>query len=140
MDLSVECFDTSWCHDWRCCYWTHLGPLGATSDLDYGAIICCIAITIMYVSDRASTVEGRRGTFLAGKLLLNLSLGIFQVTASTYMSEIAPPRIRGPLLSTFAFVLILGQLIAAAIVDAHIVVPNASSYCVALASQWAFAG
>jgi MFS transporter, SP family, general alpha glucoside:H+ symporter len=105
-----------------------------------GAIICCIAITIMYVSDRASTVEGRRGTFLAGKLFLGLSLGIFQVTASTYMSEIAPPRIRGPLLLTFAFVLILGQLIAAAIVGAQIVIPDASSYCVALASQWAFTG
>jgi SP family general alpha glucoside:H+ symporter-like MFS transporter len=80
-----------------------------------GAVICCIAIAAMYVSDRASTVQGRRGTFLAGKLLLGWALGIFQVTVTTYMSEIAPPRIRGPLLSTFAFVLIMGQLIAAAI-------------------------
>lgn len=117
-----------------------LDRLGRRVAMMIGAIICCFAITVMYVSDRVSTIDGRRGTFLAGKLLLGLSLGVFQVTATTYMSEIAPPRIRGPLLSTFAFVLIMGQLIAAAIVGAQIVIPNASSYRVALASQWAFAG
>jgi SP family general alpha glucoside:H+ symporter-like MFS transporter len=120
------------------------GPLldrfGRRAATIIGAIICAIAITIMYLSDHVSTLEGRRGTFLAGKLILGLSLGLFQVTATTYISEIAPPRIRGPLLSTSAFVLILGQLIAAAIVGALIVIPKASSYRVALASQWAFAG
>ena len=69
-----------------------------------------------------------------------MALGMLNSTCQTYISEIAPPRIRGPLLSIFTFFLVLGQLIAITIVFSQISVFAPSAYRVCSASQWAFAG
>jgi SP family general alpha glucoside:H+ symporter-like MFS transporter len=78
--------------------------------------------------------------FLGGKNLLGIALGMLNSTCQTYISEIAPPRIRGPLLSIFTFFLVLGQLIAITVVFSQIAVLAQSSYRVCFASQWSFVG
>jgi SP family general alpha glucoside:H+ symporter-like MFS transporter len=98
------------------------------------------AVAILYVSDHGSSVEHRRGVFLGGKIILGLSLGILNTTCQTYISEIAPPRLRGPLLSIFTFFLVLGQLIAIVIVFARVAILDPSAYRVCFAAQWSFAG
>ena len=99
-----------------------------------------LAVAVIYVSDRSSSVESRRGTFLGGKIILGVALGLLNSTCQTYISEIAPSRIRGPLLSIFTFFLVLGQLIAVSIVFARIAILDPSAYRVCFAAQWAFAG
>ena len=78
--------------------------------------------------------------FLGGKIILGVALGMLNSTCQTYISEIAPPKIRGPLLSIFTFFLVLGQLIAITIVFSQISILAPSSYRVCFAAQWSFAG
>jgi MFS family permease len=77
---------------------------------------------------------------LAGKIVIGLAMGVLNSTCQTYISEIAPPRLRGPLLSIFQCFLVLGQMIGVAIVFTQIKVAGDAAYRVAFASQWAFAG
>ena len=42
-------------------------------------------------------------TYLAGKIVNGLSLGMILTTGQTYISEIAPPSFRGIALSIFTF-------------------------------------
>jgi len=48
------------------------------------------------------------GVFLAGKVINGLSLGMALATGQTYISEIAPRRIRGLLLAAYALFLVSG--------------------------------
>lgn len=105
-----------------------------------GGLIGIAAVAVIYTSDTSDSLTTRRGAFLAGKTVLGISLGMLNSTCQTYISEIAPPRLRGPLLSIFTFFLVLGQLIAVSIVFARIAIPTPAAYRVAFASQWAFAG
>ena len=62
-------------------------------------------------------------------------------TCETYNSEIAPPKLRGPLLSIFQFFLLLGQLIAVAVAESQTSVDlQQISYRVCFATQYALAG
>ncbi|KAK9319655.1 major facilitator superfamily domain, general substrate transporter [Lipomyces orientalis] len=86
--------------------------------------------------DRGSDVGRRRGTFLAGKIILGVALGILNSTCQTYIAEVAPRKLRGPLLSFFTFFMVMGQLIAVSLVFARIAILTPSSYIVCFASQW----
>ena len=106
-----------------------------------GAIIAAIAILVIYLSDRTGDINHRRGTFLAGKTVLGIGLSIMMSTCQTYNSEIAPPKLRGPLLSIFQFFLVLGQLVAAVVAQSQTKIGlERLSYRVCFATQWAFAG
>lgn len=105
-----------------------------------GGMVGIAAVAVIYTSDLSDDLDRRRGAFLAGKIVLGIALGQLQSTCQTYISEIAPSRLRGPLLSIFTFFLIVGQLIAVSLVFARINIPTPSSYRVTFASQCAFAG
>ncbi|KAL2849360.1 general substrate transporter [Aspergillus pseudodeflectus] len=105
-----------------------------------GGAIATVGIAICYISDRRDSLGDRRNMFLGGKILLGAGLGIFQSTSQTYISEIAPARIRGPLLSSYTLMSVVGQLIGTSIVYARVKMLEPSSYQVPLASQWAFSG
>lgn len=114
---------------------------GRKAAMAAGAAIAAIAIAVIYVSDRSTSVNHRRGVFLAGKTVLGIGLSMMMSTCQTYNSEIAPPKLRGPLLSIFQFFLVLGQLIAAVVAQSQIVVGfTPRSYQICFATQWAFAG
>lgn len=68
-----------------------------------GGVIATVGIAICYISDRRNLLGDRRNMFLGGKIVLGAGLGIFQSTSQTYISEIAPVRICGPLLSSYTF-------------------------------------
>ena len=121
------------------------GPLsdrfGRKRAMMTGAVIAVIAITVIYLSDRTGDINHRRGAFLAGKTVLGIGLSMMMSTCQTYNSEIAPPKLRGPLLSVFQFFLVLGQLVAAVVAQSQ--TPRGFqriSYRVCFATQWAFAG
>lgn len=105
-----------------------------------GGLFAVAAVAIFYMSDRSDSLDHRRGAFLAGKTVLGIALGMLISTCQTYISEVTPTRLRGPLLSIFTFVMVVGQLIAVSIVYARIAIPTPAAYRVTFASQWAFAG
>ncbi|KAL3454872.1 general substrate transporter [Aspergillus insuetus] len=108
----------------------------------FGAAGCIssLAVGIVYISDRSGDVDQRRGVFLAGKIILGLALGMLNSTCQTYISEVAPQKLRGPLLSFFTLFMLLGQLIAVSLVLARISIMTPSSYIVCFASQWGPSG
>ncbi|CAK7203092.1 hypothetical protein SEUCBS139899_005821 [Sporothrix eucalyptigena] len=120
------------------------GPLadryGRRTTFSIGGLIGVGAIGIIYASDLASGLDQRRGVYLAGKTLLGGALGLLNSTCQTYISEVAPDRLRGPLLSLFTFFMVVGQLIAISIVYARIGMTGSAAYRVTFASQWACAG
>jgi MFS family permease len=113
--------------------------LGRKFTFAMGGAIACIATAVIYISDRSSSIETRRSVFLGGKIILGVALGMLLSTCQTYISEVVPPRIRGPCLSFFTFFLVMGQLIAVSIVFGRILIFDPSAYRVCFASQWAFA-
>lgn len=120
------------------------GPLadrfGRKVTFAIGGLVSIGAVGIIYASDELTAIISRRGVYLAGKTVLGVSLGMLNSTCQTYISEIAPARLRGPLLSIFTFFLVLGQLVAVSIVYSRISIAGPKAYRVAFASQWALAG
>lgn len=109
--------------------------LGRRTTFGFGGLTAALATAIVYVSDLSDDLNTRRSVFLVGKIVLGLSLGVLMSTCQTYNSEIAPTRIRGPLLGMFGFFAGLGQLVAVSIVFARTSIPDASGYRVCIASQ-----
>src|SRR5690606_20077167 len=80
----------------------------------------------------------RRGTFTAGKFVEGASIGTMLCTTQTYMSEVLPPTLRGPVLAFFPIFTLLGQLLGAVAVFASLSYAGDISFRVPFASQWPF--
>ncbi|KAH6720545.1 maltose permease MAL61 [Leptodontidium sp. MPI-SDFR-AT-0119] len=114
---------------------------GRKASMALGSTIANLAILIIYLSDRPSDVDHRRGLFLVGKTIIGVGLSMMMATTGTYVSEIAPPRLRGPMLSSFQFLLILGQLVAAGAAHSQLSIGfKPESYRICFATQWACSG
>ena len=74
--------------------------------------------------------------FLAGKGFQGGAIGMVMTTVQTYMSEILPPSLRGPLLAFFPTFTLLGQLIGAIVIYACLDLDKGYRLC--FASQWPF--
>ncbi|KAK9310942.1 general substrate transporter [Lipomyces starkeyi] len=101
---------------------------------------CCsrwllIGVFLVYFADRCDTLDARRVVFMLGKILEGSGLAIMNATCLTLISEIAPPRVRGPLLSCFTLFTMVGQIIGVSATFAQIAILDKSSYHVVLAVQ-----
>ncbi|KAH6867417.1 general substrate transporter [Thelonectria olida] len=106
-----------------------------------GAVVTSAGIAVVYTCDLSESMNHRRGTFLAGKIVIGMGLSMMATTCMTYNSEIVPSKLRGLALSLFQFQLVFGQLIAAVVAGSQI--PNGfqrASYRICFATQWALAG
>ncbi|KIE01653.1 alpha glucoside transporter, partial [Metarhizium majus ARSEF 297] len=110
--------------------------VGRRASIAVGCFLSTIAVAICYVSYVPSDIDTRRGVFLAGKAFQGLAIGIVTTTTQTYMSEVLPPSLRGPILAFFPMFTLLGQLIGAAVIFGCMEMPN--GYAVCFASQWPF--
>ncbi|EFY92304.1 hypothetical protein J3458_000907 [Metarhizium acridum] len=110
--------------------------VGRRASIAVGCSLSAIAVAICYVSYVPSDIDTRRGVFLAGKAFQGLAIGIVTTTTQTYMSEVLPPSLRGPILAFFPMFTLLGQLIGAAVIFGCMKMPN--GYAVCFASQWPF--
>ena len=111
---------------------------GRRWSLRSGAIVSAIAAGLCYICDTPSTFSGRRSFFTGAKLLQGISIGQIMVTTQTYMSEILPPKLRGPILAFFPIFTLLGQLLGAIVLNSQIKVPGHQAYRICFASQWTF--
>jgi MFS family permease len=99
-------------------------------------------------------MDTRRGIFLLGKIILGVGAGVLISTSQTYVSEIAPTKLRGPLLAMYTFFLVsnaldfmdpeeeeeadtgiqgIGQLIAVSLIFKRILIPDVSAFTVRFA-------
>ncbi|EGX93814.1 sugar transporter, putative [Cordyceps militaris CM01] len=110
---------------------------GRKASFFVSSILAAVAVAVCFCSQYPHEIGHRRGTFLAGKGVQGIALGMMMTTCQTYLSEIAPPKLRGPLLAFFPIFTLVGQLIGALVIYGLVSSPN--GYAIAFATQWIFA-
>ncbi|TKX19059.1 alpha-glucosides permease-like protein [Elsinoe australis] len=113
--------------------------LGRRLSLVIGTIVVSIGVAICFVSNLPRDMTGKRTAFLVGKIVLGTGVGQIITTTQTFMSEIVPTRLRGPIMSLIPAFTLLGQLIGAVVIATQRYSRSSSAYLIPLASQWAFA-
>lgn len=108
---------------------------GRRVTLAIGSLLSVGAIAICFAADLTAT---QRATLLGGKFVEGVAVGTIICSTQTYISEVVPPRLRGPLLALFPAFQLLGQLMAAVVVFSELGVNGKTSYRVAIASTWPF--
>ncbi|GAB1193198.1 hypothetical protein APSETT444_002401 [Aspergillus pseudonomiae] len=73
------------------------------------SIMVVVGVVLQLATDH------KHSMIIAGRILLGYGVGNFSATSPLYIGEIAPTRIRGPLLMCWQLVLSISQIIAAAI-------------------------
>ncbi|KFY20946.1 hypothetical protein V491_03290 [Pseudogymnoascus sp. VKM F-3775] len=94
---------------------------------------------ILVSSILAETLTRSWEGWLVGKLLAGIGVGCLQSTIPAYISECAPPRIRGGLLMLYSFWWTLGSFFAQVALNS-LNASNPHNYLNALYSQWAQIG
>ncbi|KAJ5110484.1 hypothetical protein N7532_001019 [Penicillium argentinense] len=103
-----------------------------------GSFLSAIAVAMCYVADLPDDIESRRGLFFAGKLFQGLCIGILLCVVQTYMSEVLPVVLRGPIIAFLPIFTLLGQLIGSIVVYTSLKHKGSQSYRICFASQWPF--
>lgn len=103
-----------------------------------GSFLSAIAVALCYVADLPGDIDSRRGVFLAGKLFQGVCIGILLCVVQTYMSEVLPVVLRGPIIAFLPIFTLLGQLIGSIVVYTSLKHAGAESYRICFASQWPF--
>jgi hypothetical protein len=67
---------------------------------------------------------------------LEPAVGIIICSTQTYLSEVVPARLRGPVFALFPAFQLVGQLVAAVVVLGQLNADGKSSYRISLASEW----
>ncbi|CEL04584.1 hypothetical protein ASPCAL05712 [Aspergillus calidoustus] len=93
-----------------------------------GSIICAFA-------DEIGVLQNRRILFLFAKIIIGLGLGFMLPASQTYISEVAPVELKGPLLSAYTLSMVCGQVIAVAGVNARIAIFSRMAYRLLLAIE-----
>ncbi|KAF2462631.1 MFS general substrate transporter [Lindgomyces ingoldianus] len=135
--------------------WDGIGPLGQIAGtalggwlvdrrgrrfcLMVGSTIGIVAILELFFSNRPADKEWRRIMLLIGKVLQGFGLGIIKIGTITYMSEVTPTKLKGPIMSLIPTFTLFGQFIGAIIIYVVSEDLNPRSYLIALGSQWAVA-
>ncbi|KAM0328573.1 hypothetical protein ACHAQA_004981 [Verticillium albo-atrum] len=109
---------------------------GRRSSLAVGSFLSAIGVAVCFISYLFDDINTRRGLFLAGKGFQGGAIGMVMATTQTYMSEVLPPNLRGPLLAFFPIFTLLGQLIGAGVIYACLGLSN--GYTICFATQWPF--
>lgn len=109
---------------------------GRRASLAVGSFLSAVGVAILFVSNISDAINVRRSVFLAGKAFQGGAIGIVMATTQTYMSEILPPKLRGPILAFFPTFTLLGQLIGAGVIYACLGVDKGYRICFAV--QWPF--
>ncbi|KAJ6022778.1 uncharacterized protein N7446_013130 [Penicillium canescens] len=111
---------------------------GRRLTLAIGSFLSAIAIAICYISDLPDSIESRRGAFFAGKLFQGICIGILLCVTQTYMSEVLPVVLRGPIIAFYPIFTLLGQLVGSVVVYTSLKHKGPESYRICFASQWPF--
>lgn len=111
---------------------------GRRMGLASSSIICAAGVAVCFISDIPAAANGRRGMFTAGKFVEGSAIGMMAATTQTYMSEVLPPALRGPILAFFPIFTLVGQVLGAVAVFASLGYPGHLPFRIPFASQWPF--
>lgn len=111
---------------------------GRRLSLATGSLFSAVTIFLLFFADLPSEMESRRGLFFAGKLCQGGAIGMLLVMIQTYMSEVLPIVLRGPIIAFLPIFTLLGQLIGSIVVYTSLKHSGAQSYRICFASQWPF--
>lgn len=97
----------------------------------------CLIFAVGCVLELVST--NQEALFVVGRLVSGLGIGFISAVIILYISEIAPRKVRGALVSCYQFCITVGILIANCVVYATQGIPNTLSYRIPIAVQllWA---
>ncbi|PHH64444.1 hypothetical protein CDD81_4519 [Ophiocordyceps australis] len=109
---------------------------GRRASLALGSLLSAVGVGVSFVSNLPPQINSRRAVFLVGKAIQGGAIGIVMTTTQTYMSEVAPPSLRGPLLALFPIFTLLGQLVGAAVIFSCLNLDR--GYVICFGSQWPF--
>lgn len=111
---------------------------GRRRALTVASIISAVGVAIAYVSNLSNDITGRRSIFFTAKLVQGFAVNMVMCTTQTYMSEVLPPILRGPILAFFPIFTLLGQLIGSIVVYISLEKPGSDGYKHCFISEWAF--
>ncbi|CEO60091.1 hypothetical protein PMG11_04734 [Penicillium brasilianum] len=109
---------------WGCRVAVMIGGLTAVT----GSMICTFA-------DELDVLQHRRVLFLFGKIIIGCGLGFMLPASQTYISEVAPAELKGPLLGAYLLSMVCGQIIAVAGINARIMIFTRIGYRLLLAIE-----
>ncbi|PVH97325.1 MFS general substrate transporter [Periconia macrospinosa] len=118
------------------------GPLadrrGRKACMLWGAILITVAVLIIFLANRVPGLDGKRGVFLAGKMLQGIATALLKITTQTWISETAPVCLRGALMTVVPAANLVGQLIGALAVFGVNGIETDFGYLLVLGLQWVF--
>lgn len=85
------------------------------------------------------TAASTYGLLAAGRLVSGIGVGFVSATIIVYMSEVAPRKIRGAIISCYQFFITVGLLTAACVTYGTETMTNSGSYRIPIALQLAWA-
>lgn len=120
---------------------TFIGALVAGDIADFfgrrTAIIAgCFIFSVGVVLQVASTTYD---LLVAGRLIAGLGVGFVSAVIILYMSEIAPRKVRGAMVSGYQFCITVGILLASCVVYGTQNYTSSGSYRIPIAIQWIWA-
>ncbi|KAI9373346.1 MFS general substrate transporter [Aspergillus egyptiacus] len=117
----------------------HLQDLtGRRATLLTASTVSALAVAIAYVADLPASITTRRAVFFTTKFLQGFAVNMVMCTTQTYMSEILPDGLRGPVFSFVPVFTLLGQLVGGVVVYAQLKEDGATGYRNCFVSEWAF--
>jgi len=96
----------------------------------------CLIFSIGVVLQVASTGYN---LLIAGRLIAGIGVGFVSAIIILYMSEIAPRKVRGMIVSGYQFCITVGILLASVVVYGTQDLDNSGSYRIPIAIQWVWA-
>ena len=87
---------------------------GRRLSLALGNLTSSVGVALVFVS--CDTGASKQGVFFGGKFVQGFTIGVVVTVTHTYMSEVLPSVLRGPIIAFFLIFFLLGQLISAVIV------------------------
>ncbi|PLN82372.1 MFS general substrate transporter [Aspergillus taichungensis] len=106
--------------------------------LALAAVISAIGVSVAYVSNLSGDIDTRRGVFFLAKFVQGFAVNMVMCTVQTYMSEVLPRTLRGPILSFFPLFTLIGQLIGSVVVKSQAGHVSSIGYRRCFISEWPF--
>lgn len=97
-----------------------------------GCLIFCVGVVLQVAASSYNVL-------IAGRLIAGLGVGFVSAIIILFMSEIAPRKVRGAIVSGYQFCITVGILLASVVVYASQNRMNSSSYRIPMGIQWAWA-
>ncbi|KAL4918327.1 general substrate transporter [Aspergillus aurantiobrunneus] len=111
---------------------------GRRRSLTIASMVAAAGVAVAYLSNLSDDITGRRLVFFLAKLVQGFAVNMAMCTTQTYMSEVLPPMLRGPILAFFPIFTLLGQLIGSIVVYVSLDRPGSDGYKTCFISEWAF--